>query len=35
MKYKTEIWTSNGYGFDKTILIVDITLLEEEYTWQW
>jgi hypothetical protein len=35
MKYKTEIWTFNGYGFDKTTLIVDITLLNKEVVWQW
>jgi hypothetical protein len=34
MHYERKIWTLNGYGFDQTTLIVNITLLNKEVTWQ-
>jgi hypothetical protein len=34
MHYERKIWIFNGYGFDQTTLIVDITLLNRRVIWQ-
>ena len=34
MEYRTEIHDYKKYGFDKTVLVVDIALLKEKVIWQ-